>query len=141
MIEIAICDDQAEFAMQFSDSINKICAEKFTDSEDVHICGIFSSAEQVLGALSQKRIDILFLDIELEGMSGFELAEIVHQNYPETILMFVSSYERLVYVSFRFSPFRFLRKAMLSEELKGALRDAIDLKMSKEKTVQLKTSD
>ncbi len=145
MIEIAICDDQIEFARQLSESIKRICSDECVGSEQVHICGLFPSAEELLETLPDQKIDILFLDIEMDGMSGFQLAEIFHRESPKTVLLFVSSHDDMVYLSLRFAPFRFLRKAKLSEELKDALKDAlteaIHLKEPRGKTLLLRTND
>ena len=74
-------------------------------------------------------------------MNGFELAAILNQEFPDIIIIFVSAYENYVYSAFKYTPFRFLRKSCLKDELESALLDAIDSLMSKNKTIELNTTE
>ena len=141
MIQIAVCDDQPIHMRRLSQMIRDICAYKIPDSFDCQTYDGFYSAEDIIKFLKDHMINILFLDIELEGMNGFELAAILNQEFPDILIIFVSAYENYVYSAFKYTPFRFLRKSHLSDELEPALLDAIDSLMSKNKTIELNTTD
>ncbi len=50
-------------------------------------------------------------------MNGFELAETLKFVMPEITIVFVSNLEHLVFQSFQFNPFRFVRKSCLAEDI------------------------
>lgn len=141
MIQIAICDDQPIHMRRLAQMIRDICARKIPDEFDCQTYEGFYSAEDIIKYLKKNTINILFLDIELDGMNGFELAALLNREFPEIIIIFVSAYENYVYSAFEYAPFRFLRKSHLNEELESALVAAVSNMMSKNKTIVLNTSD
>ena len=124
MIEFAICDDDAVFAKVMTNHLRK----RFVQLPDEIECNVqtFLSANQVLNYMEKNPIHILFLDIDMPGKNGFELAEILQRRSPDTLIVFVSAYDSFVYDSFRFSPFCFLRKNHLKEELDGTVQRVLD---------------
>ncbi len=141
MIQIAICDDQPIHLRKLEKMVREICLYRISEKFDCRTCDGFYSAEDVIEFLKKNMINILFLDIELDGMNGFELASILNKEFPEVIIIFVSAYENYVYSAFEYAPFRFLRKAHLKKELEPALIAAVDTLMSINKKMALKTSD
>lgn len=141
MINIAVCDDQIYHVKQLVKMIRKICVFKVPEQFDCRAYDGFYSAEDVIDFLKHNRINILFLDIEMTGMNGFELASVLNREFPEIIIIFVSAYENYVYSAFEYAPFRFLRKTHLEEELEPALLAAIDKLMSLHKTMIFDTVD
>jgi len=117
MINIAVCDDNSQFANLLTQHLKKLSAYKIPERVDCRFAPIFSSAKEVLDYLKNNVIDVLFLDIDMPEMNGFELAKSLCAAHPDIIIIFVSSYEEFVYSSFEYCPFRFLRKAHLTEEL------------------------
>ena len=147
MIQIAICDDQPIHLRKLEKMVREICLYRIPEKFDCRTCDGFYSAEDVIEFLKKNMINILFLDIELDGMNGFELASILNKEFPEVIIIFVSAYENYVYSAFEYAPFRFLRKTHLKEELepstvaKFALLAAIDSLMSMNKAIEIKTAN
>ena len=124
MIEFAICDDDAVFAKVMTNHLRK----RFVQLPDEIECNVqtFLSANQVLNYMEKNPIHILFLDIDMPGKNGFELAEILQKRSPDTVIVFVSAYDSFVYESFRFNPFCFLRKTHLKEELDGTIQRVLN---------------
>ena len=54
-------------------------------------------------------------------MTGFEIAEAIGLLKRRTEIVFVSNLEHLVYDSLKFRPFRFVRKSLLSDDIRSAL--------------------
>ena len=117
MWTIGICDDNPHFASMLSKKIYELCATRLSDRIDCKVLPAFGSAESVREHLKTGYISVLFLDIDMPGENGFQLAEYIREAHPETVIVFVSSYEDFVYSSFDYSPFRFLRKSHLTLEL------------------------
>lgn len=141
MIQIAVCDDQPIHMRRLTQMIRDICAYRIPEKFDCQTYEGFYSAQDIIDYLKKNIINILFLDIELEGMNGFELASILNKEFPDIIIIFVSAYENYVYSAFKYMPFRFLRKTHLKDELEPALVDAIDYLMSKNKIIELNTAE
>jgi len=141
MLTISICDDNMQFALALSNHIRQYCALSLPERIECKITPAFGSASELLNYLEQYSIDILFLDIDMPRMNGFETAEIINQRYPNTIIIFVSAHNNFVYSSFDYNPFRFLRKSHLKEELPHALNKAINKCILDSESVTLKTTE
>ena len=126
MITIAICDDNVQFACLLKQHLQRLCAYDVPERVDLRLAPPFFSADEVLAYLSENTIDILFLDIDMPSVNGFELAKTLCNVYPDTIIIFVSSYEEFVYSSFEYCPFSFLRKSHLDKELSPTLKRVIE---------------
>ena len=124
MLTITVCDDDSCFLNLLIGEIRRI---SFSLPENIiyEIYG-FSSSRELLLFMEGHTIDIIFLDIVMPEQNGFELADHIRKKYPDTVIVFVSSYEDYVYRSFQHNPFRFLRKTKLKEELPEALQKAVE---------------
>lgn len=141
MLTIAVCDDNAQFAKILAQKLRSLCAYTLPEQAECRIAPIFSSGAQVLEYIKEHTVNILFLDIDMPGMSGFELAEKLRAFSPDTVIIFVSAYEEFVYSSFEYCPFRFLRKTHLSQELPSTFRKAIEKCLIDKEIITLDTVD
>lgn len=117
MWTIGICDDNPHFALMLSQKIHDLCAFHLSERIDCKVLPLFNSAVTVKEYLKTRTINVLFLDIDMPDVNGFQLAEYIREEHPDTVIVFVSAYEDFVYSSFDYSPFRFLRKSHLIVEL------------------------
>jgi len=83
----------------------------------------FSDGEQLLKRLKQENCDILLLDIDMPEISGMDVAERLTELLKKPLLIFVTGHDELVYDSFRYHPFGFVRKQFLETELEKVLKD------------------
>ena len=141
MLTIAVCDDNPQFAHQLTARLRELCAHILPERVECRITAAFSSGEEVLRYLRQSSIHILFLDIDMPGMGGFDLASDLKSRAPDTVIIFVSAYDDFVYSSFEYAPFRFLRKSHLEEELPVTLRKVVEKCMMDSETVTVHTLD
>ena len=126
MITFAICDDDAAFANSLWKNVYMLCAKEFPGDIECTVLPAFISAQSVIDYLKHNPINVIFLDIDMPDMNGFQLAEYLVKNYPDILIIFVSLYEDFVYSSFEYSPFRFIRKARLREELRPAFHKVVE---------------
>lgn len=118
-MRIYLCDDEPQMLADIAQKV----AECLPDS-DVRA---FSSGRELLGCLEAEPCDILLLDIDLPDITGLEIAGSLAPgvNSRRPLLLFVTSHDELVYDSFQYHPFAFLRKSRLDMELWSALDDCV----------------
>ncbi len=121
MLKICVCDDSVDFINVFSKQLKSLCKKYFSQNTEYDICGIFNSAQEVLDYMNKSRIDILFLDIDMPEINGFKLSKLVTNINPDIMIVYVSGHDHYVFEVFEFSPFAYLRKTKISEDLPGIL--------------------
>lgn len=117
MFNIALCDDNTQFLNLLEGNIRRECARLIPEELECTVGPSFGNAEDVLSYIKDNPIDVLFLDIDMPKMNGFELARILCKEYKDTIIVFMSAYDNFVYDSFEFSPFAYLRKNFMVDEI------------------------
>ncbi len=140
MIRIVICDDDPCFATALTEELTALAA-KYEGDLDLKIGPTFTSSELVLSFMDQMNFDIIFLDIDMPKITGFDLASKISEKNPKTLIIFVSAYDNYVYQSFAYSPFRFLRKLHLKEELPSAFDKAIEKCISETQGLSFNSTD
>lgn len=71
----------------------------------------YSTGDAFLSALKDKKYKAVLLDINMEPMDGFTVAETIGKSGYKTKIIFVTSHEEVVYDSFDYTPFYFLIKS------------------------------
>lgn len=104
MLKIGICDDNMFFLEQFKAQV-KILFKKNNWTGSI---SSFKSGEEMIELCKNRKYDIVFLDIDMPGMDGFTLAERIPEK--DTLLVFCTNHNELVYNSFSYQPFWFLCK-------------------------------
>ncbi len=120
-MRIAVCDDNNAALKVLNKSITNAFS-KFTDEFNVMN---FSDGTVLLNEHKKEPFDIVFLDIDMPVISGFDIADNINQD-SETFIVFLTTHDELVYSSIKFQPFRFIRKAYLQDELTEAVKALID---------------
>ena len=113
-MKIAVCDDENKIVEEITSFIKK----DFPSSE----VSAYSDGESFL-ASSEERPEVLLLDIDMPGISGMEVAATLTREKVQTLIVFVTAHDELVYDSFKYHPFAFVRKKFLEKELKTVLTD------------------
>lgn len=132
-MNIAVCDDEGKILEEIAAFI-----EKDFPGNKVQT---FSDGETFLAAVRaapESEPELLLLDIDMPGMTGMELADELTSEKVRTLIVFVTAHDELVYDSFKYHPFAFVRKKFLQEELRNVLQDCqkeIDGRTSKKRFV------
>lgn len=116
-MRILICDDEPQMLLMIAAKV----LECMPDS-DVRA---FTSGLELLQSLEAESCDILLLDIDMPDITGMEIARRLAFGEKRPLLLFVTSHDELVYDSFQYHPFAFLRKVCFDREIKAALEDCI----------------
>ena len=120
MIRIAICDDEPIALRSIQDYI-----ERAFHGHDIAIECFESGTALRANIMESACFDVIFLDINMPDVNGIFLAKHLRPLIGECLLIFVSSQEDAVFESFSASPFRFLRKSRIEEEMPQIARDVL----------------
>ncbi len=104
MIRVAICDDEK----YMSDIIGKMVSDFFHRKNMGIAIMQFSSGEELLEY--DKRIDILFLDIQMKHLDGIETAKRLREHEFKGFLIFVTILKEMVFRSFEVQAYDYLVK-------------------------------
>lgn len=140
MLTIAVCDDNKAFGQSLVEKLRHLCIS-LPERIVCNVTEVFTSADEVLKYLSHSTVNILFLDIDMPGTNGFELAGAVRKTFPDTVIIFVSAYDNFVYSSFDYAPFRFLRKSHIDEELSDTFEKVIEKCTTSDLAMTFTTTD
>lgn len=90
-IRIAICDDDSIGRGLLQESLEYLLQENNLQAE----ISSYSSGQELLQ--TQDRYDILFLDIKMPKINGIQTAEKYRKWYEDTIIIFLTLYEKYVF--------------------------------------------
>ncbi len=107
MIKIAICDDDSLFLEKFEKYVSEAFKRFTSDFKIVtYNNSVFLSNEWY-----ESDFNVMFLDIDMPRKTGFDIAKELRNNLSNCFIIFVTSYSELVYKSFDFQPFHFIKKS------------------------------
>lgn len=106
-------------------TINCKLIKKFCDNNpSVEVLGMFENGRTALDFLSEHEVDLIFLDVQMPIMSGFELLEQI-KVIPYVIL--ISGKTEYAYKAFQYQVTDYIQKPVYPERLGKALEKVIDL--------------
>ena len=109
---VAICDDEMVFREELRSVLVAYKAER-----RLHIdIYLYSSGEALLS--TSKAFDMVFLDYQMPGMDGMEVARELRRRNLTCSIVFVTSYPEFVFEAFEVQPYRFLCKPVAAEQIK-----------------------
>ncbi len=120
MLTIGICDDDKVYR----DNIREYCDRYFCANPLEYQCVDFCAGEEVLN-YSEGKIHLLFLDIEMKGISGLELMEKLRDNEMVWRIAFVTSHEELKWDTIDLKTLAFLEKPVSAVGIEKCLKTTI----------------
>ena len=124
-ITIAIVDDETIIREQIKNLIHQTTPEAKVDA--------YPSGESLLSA--KQYYDILFLDIQMQGINGLEVAKTLRQQQKESLLIFITGIKEHVFDVFDVTAFHYLLKPIEEQKLKEVLhRAAAEIEKRKRQT-------
>ncbi len=136
MIRTAICDDEPTML----DHLHKHISAEFGRQGAETQIDKYTTGREFLESEKAEPFDVVFLDIDMPKISGFDIAEKISG---KALIIFVTTHDELVYSSLKFQPFRFLRKTHLDNELSETLSAVIEYiaKRSAERKIEFQTKE
>lgn len=119
-MQIIICDDDRKMQEILRYKVEQVCRK--TGVEGRILC--CSSGEQVL--CMEQAPDLLFLDIQMPGKDGMDVARELRRRQWNTILIFVTALSEYVYDAFDVGAFHYLVKPFEDEKLSEVFQKALE---------------
>ena len=121
-MRILICDDDNLFSVQLQKCIIEFFQRSRIKVPDI---AVYESGESLLSDNSEK--DIVFLDIEMPGLSGIYVGNELKKENENVIIFIITSFAEYLDEAMRFHVFRYLSKPLDRMRLFRNLKDAIQV--------------
>lgn len=119
ILNLAVCDDEMSDLIQEKELIESVLPANIKWEID-----IFTSSKDMLK--SPKTYNIVFLDVEMDGMNGIETAEALHKKRPISLIFFVTHHEDYMDEALNKHAFRFWTKPISRTRLIYGIQSAIN---------------
>lgn len=96
----------------------KRLARMLAEAGQVEVAGSSTDPLEAIDAILKARPDIIFLDIEMPGMSGFEMLSRLD---PQPLVVFTTAYDQYALQAFGVNSIDYLLKPIEAQQLKRAL--------------------
>lgn len=126
MLAVAVCDDEKVALNIITGAVQKAFASNGVETQ----IECFSRSADLWSALRERSFNLLFLDINMAGMSGIELGKKVAALASRPDIVFVSSNVNRVFETFEVSPFGFVRKDNFVKDLSGVIERYVKEKLT-----------
>lgn len=130
MLRIALCDDEANARDALRIELEKIL---FEDTEEI----VYEFSSGTLAASWLKKhpgeIDLLFLDVEMNGLNGMETAGKIRQYDSRLMIVFVTGYNDYVFDGYHVGALDYILKPVSTQKLRELLM-RVRSKMESEKS-------
>jgi len=115
MLRSIIIDDEPQNAEILNKDLSQHCPS-------VDVVSVCHSAKEGIMAIKKEKPDLVFLDIEMPWMNGFEMLEVLGDIYFSII--FTTAHDQFAAKAFRISAVDYLLKPIDSTDLKEAIKKA-----------------
>lgn len=118
MLNALIIDDEANAREKLAFLLERYCADT------VHVIGICKDGEEAVAAIHQHQPDLLFLDVEMPRMTGFDVLREAGRGRHEVI--FTTAYDHYAIKAIKFSAIDYLLKPIDIDQLKEAIARTLE---------------
>lgn len=124
-MKVAVCDDNKVMLEFISNTVD----EALSDIDVDHEIDNFERGTDFISQHEKSPFDVVFLDIRLPDIDGFDAAHQIKTSSEKTKIIFVTTESSLVYDSFDYHPFYFIPKGKpdyLSDKIHNVIGKLID---------------
>ena len=120
MLLLAVCDDMPMECVNIAKQIRELLGQSGMEG----VIKKYISGQELLD--SKENFDIIFLDIEMNSVTGIEAAKFISENYGNTIIIFTTAHNQYVKEAFYVNAFQYMFKPIEFRDFKFELERAID---------------
>jgi len=128
MIKSIIIDDERHCIDALKADLDKYCG-------NVEVCSTCSSGKEGILAIKKYKPRLIFLDVEMPWMNGFEMLEML--DHIDFCIIFTTAYDKFAAKAFRISAVDYLLKPIDAEDLKAAVKKAEEKILASEGAVNI----
>ncbi|MBR1675144.1 MAG: response regulator transcription factor [Eubacterium sp.] len=115
-----VCDDDSAICHQ----VKKLILSYYSLKElPLPQISLFSSGEELMGYT--EHVDIAYIDVEMEGISGLNAAKKLRERNPRMLIIVVTSFNEYLDEAFEYKAYRFIKKPLNKEYFFKNLQSAI----------------
>ena len=140
MINIVFCDDNAQFLLTLKNIVQRTCVKLVPENVDFAIGPSLGNGKELIEYIKNNHVDVLLLDIDMPDLNGFDVAKIICKEYKNIKIIFMSAHDNLVYSTFEFYPFAYLRKSHIADEFPKVLKRILEKMEEPERQINLLTN-
>ena len=117
-MHIVICEDDEAQTLVLKKYFHEYQSTHPSDN-----ISFFSSGEDLLQSInSSPPAHFAFLDIELPGISGIELADLLHKQYPNLLIVFITNHPQYIRAAFKLHTNQYLLEPIQSQRLFAVMK-------------------
>ena len=119
-MRLAVCDDEQHIINEVTNIMSAYIDEKKLD----YSVKAFLNPIDLLNY--KEPIDILFLDVEMPKISGFDLARELNSKYKNIRILFITGHKERIHEAFKVKAFRYIHKPLNENDIYTSLDEAVD---------------
>lgn len=118
MIKVLVAEDEMPLLRGI-----RIMIERISPEFSVVKCAL--NGREAVDYLKENPVDVIFTDINMPLLDGIELMKIIHENYPEIIVVAISGYNDFHYAqqAIEYQVKRYLLKPIVMEDMEALLEE------------------
>ncbi|MEY3398792.1 MAG: hypothetical protein RL220_1386, partial [Bacteroidota bacterium] len=120
-VKAIVIDDETNCVEMMEWLIQTYCPE-------LEIVGMYNNGEEAISGIREHNPDLVFLDIEMPGMNGFQLLE----NFDKLTfdVVFTTAYNKFAIKAFKYSALNYLLKPVDPEDLQATVKRHLEKRTS-----------
>lgn len=109
-MRMILCDDDVVFVKSLKEQVEGFLREYPEFEWEITEC---YNGNDLLDIYNQKKFDVVLLDVDMPGMSGYEISKKLTKKSEKLIVIFVSGVEEKKFYSYEYNPFWYVSKSEL----------------------------
>ncbi len=130
-MKVIVVDDDREAIAVFEEAVK--------DMPEIEVTASFTDGSMVIPYLEKNPVDLVIMDVVMNGVDGIQLGGILRGLYPDIQLIYITGYENYAMDAIRLHAVTYLVKPYEKEELEYAIETAKLLLRRKQKRIVVKT--
>jgi DNA-binding LytR/AlgR family response regulator len=114
-INVVIVDDERIMAEELKTMLEELCP-------DVEIAGVCHDGEEALRMIAKLKPELVFLDIEMPGMTGLEVAEKLTKIDEPPVIVFVTAFDEFALKAFAVNALDYILKPLDEQDIQRVMK-------------------
>ncbi len=124
MLNFVLCDDNIPSLNRLSKMLESIFIKNNIEAK---ICACASKPQEVLDYIENHKVDVLFLDINLNAnLTGCDIADLIRRKNKHIYIIFLTGHLEYALLAYKYKTFDYLPKPIIEERLEETVLRLID---------------